>query len=133
MFSKQIQTLEGVLALVWEEGTRTLSEDAHLQALRMSEEDVEFAIGFGEGIGRVYSHLEDPEKERVMSYVNDGDAGLSRGLGMGFGLVFSYFEEDVKKDILDRIPHNTQSIIGSWGRTCNAYFLYIRSIGLPDI
>jgi hypothetical protein len=89
-----------------------LSEDAHLQALRMSEEDVEFAIGFGEGIGRVYSHLEDPEKERVMSYVNDGDAGFSRGLGMGFGLVFSYFEEDVKKDILDRIPHNAQLSLG---------------------
>ena len=78
----------------------------------MSEEDVEFAIGFGEGIGRVYSHLEDSQKERVMSYVNDGDVGFSRGLGMGFGLVFSYFEEDVKKDILERIPHNAQLSLG---------------------
>src|SRR5215218_1908706 len=89
-----------------------LSEDVHVEALRMSEEDVEFAIGFGEGIGRVYNHLEASEKELVMSYVNDGDAGFSRGLGVGFGSVFSYFEEDVKKDILDRIPHNDQLSLG---------------------
>jgi hypothetical protein len=89
-----------------------LSEDAHREALRMSEEDVEFAIGFGEGIGRIYNHLEGSQKELVMSYVNDGNAGFSRGLGMGFGSVFSYFEQDVKKDILDRIPHNGQLSLG---------------------
>jgi hypothetical protein len=89
-----------------------LSEDAHLEALRMSEEDVEFAIGFGEGIGRVYNHLEKSQKELFMSYIKDGDAGFSRGVGMGFGSVFSYFEEDVKKDILDRLPHNVQLSLG---------------------
>jgi hypothetical protein len=89
-----------------------LSEESHLEALRMSEEDVEFAIGFGEGIGKVYNSLEDSQKELVMSYVNDGDAGFSRGLGMGLGSVFSYFEEEVKKDILDRIPHNGQLSLG---------------------
>jgi hypothetical protein len=78
----------------------------------MSEEDVEFAIGFGEGIGRVYSHLEDSQRELVMSYVNDGEAGFSRGLGTGFGSVFPYLEEDVKKDVLDRIPHNAQLSLG---------------------
>jgi putative Mn2+ efflux pump MntP len=78
----------------------------------MSEEDVEFAIGFGEGIGRVYNHLEASEKELIMSYVNDEDTGFSRGLGVGFGSVFSYFEEDVKKDILARISHNDQLSMG---------------------
>jgi hypothetical protein len=90
-----------------------LSEDVHREALRMAEEDVEFAIGFGEGIGRVYNQLEDSQKKQlVMSYIDDGDAGFSRGLGMGFGSVFSYFEEDVKKDILAHIPHNGQLSLG---------------------
>jgi hypothetical protein len=89
-----------------------LSEDAHMEALRMSEEDVEFAIGFGEGIGRVYNHLEDSQKQLVMSYIDDRESGFSRGLGMGFGSVFSYFEEDVQQGILARITHNGQLSLG---------------------
>lgn len=89
-----------------------LSEDAQLEAFRISEEDVEFAIGFGEGIGRIYNHLEDSQKRLVMSYINDEDAGFSRGLGMGFGVVYSYLQENVKKDILLRIPYNRQISIG---------------------
>jgi hypothetical protein len=73
---------------------------------------VEFAIGFGEGIGRVYNHLEDSQKKLVMSYIDDGDSGFSRGLGMGFGSVFSYFEDEVKKDILSHIMQNGQLSLG---------------------
>ncbi len=89
-----------------------LSEDAQLEVFRMSEQDVEFAIGFGEGISRIYDHLEDSQKQLIMSYINDGDAGFSRGLGMGFGSVFSYFREDMKKEILVRIRHNRQLSVG---------------------
>ena len=89
-----------------------LSNDDHREALRMAEEDVEFAIGFGEGIGRVYNYLEVSQKQLLMSYIEDRNAGFSRGLGMGFGSVFSYLEEDVKKDILSRISHNGQVSLG---------------------
>jgi hypothetical protein len=89
-----------------------LSEDAQVEAFRISEEDVEFAIGFAEGLGRIYNQLEDSQKRLVMSYLNDEDTGFSRGLGMGFGAVFSYLQENVKKDILLHIPYNRQLSIG---------------------
>lgn len=87
-----------------------LSKDTLMNAFHIAQIDLEFAAGFGQGIGTVYSYLEGAQKEHVLSYL--GDNGFSRGLGIGLGAVFSYLQEEIRENILMHAGHNTQLSLG---------------------
>jgi hypothetical protein len=88
-----------------------LSEESRSEAFRTAEDDVEFAIGLGHGIGTVYNYLECAQKDQVIAHTGD-NSGFSRGLGFGLGSVFSYLGEDVKNEILARSARNEQLSLG---------------------
>jgi hypothetical protein len=103
--------------------------DSQLQIFSRAQENVEFAIGLGEGFGRIFVYLNKELREKILedlgrdneyyhnnSNNNNGSGisgnGFSRGIGIGLGKNFAYLRKIFEFRIFAQALANTQFAIG---------------------
>ena len=95
-----------------------LSNDIQKDLFYIAAKNSEFAIGLGEGIGRIYPYVKDL-LEKILLDVNitekmreDDEGRLTRGFGQGIGQIFKYLPDDIQERAFGQAIQNVQFAIG---------------------
>lgn len=82
--------------------------------LMLSEENISFAIGLGEGIGSVIFGYMTAEARRGLLNISQKNLPFATGLGIGIGMFFGYYEskQELRQEILSSLSSNSSMAEG---------------------
>jgi hypothetical protein len=91
--------------------------------------NIQFAIGLGEGLGRVFSYLDNELSNRILRKSNEYP--LARGLGIGLSDIFYYliYNEELQDKIFRETDRN-RVLAKSLGASLNYHFLWSKDHNL---
>ncbi len=67
---------------------------------QIAENDFNFALGLGEGIGSIFSYLDKTMQDELLLKATSVESAFTKGLGIGIGSVFNYLSPQLQNKIM---------------------------------